>query len=207
MRPSTRTLVAIFLATPILAAAPARHPTYEPIVIPEPAQSRNQLLNAKTTASGQWSDRSSGLAVNGDKKPGDHWACENLPVWHQVDLESPTEISALRVWPYWGDERVYQYKVEGSADGKTWSLLGDMTANSITSTADSGDTWQFGGMLIGISEIQPLKKVMVSVHAPHEIAILRSELVGRTPTSANPVLREAMRGMMKGISSNRPGIH
>lgn len=80
-------------------------------------------------------------------------------------------------------------------------------AFSITSTADSGDTWQFGGMLIGISEIRPLKKVMVSVHAPHEIAILRSELVGRTPTSANPVLREAMRGMMKGISSNRPGIH
>ncbi len=142
MRPSFRTLVAMFLATPLLVAAPARHASYEPVVIPEPEQSRNQLLNAKTTASGQWSDRSPGLAVNGDKKPGDHWACENLPVWHQVDLDDLTEISALRVWPYWGDERVYQYKVEGSADGKTWSLLGDMTANSITSTAE-GNAFTF----------------------------------------------------------------
>lgn len=70
---------------------------------------------------------------------------------------------------------------------------------SIRTTVEVGDSFCFGGIVIGISEIQPLKKVMVFVQAPREIAILRAELVGRTPTSANPVLRRAI--------SSIPGIH
>lgn len=60
-------------------------------------------------------------------KAADHWACGNLPVWHQVNLAVPSEIAAVRVWPYWRDERVYQFKVEGSLDGNSWMMLGDMT--------------------------------------------------------------------------------
>ena len=125
----TRAILSCLIAAP-LSAAPARHPSYEPVPPPASSSSANLLLKANTTASGQWSDRAPAFAVDGKRNPQDHWACENLPVWHQVNLAEPAEIAAVRVWPYWGDGRVYQFKVEGSPDGKSWTMLGDMTANS-----------------------------------------------------------------------------
>ncbi len=117
-------------------AAPARHPSYEPLEGVRGVAQVNLLRGGKATASGQWSDRGPDLAINGKVEVADHWACENLPVWHQVELKEPTEIAALRVWPYWGDGRIYQFKVEGSLDGSTWKMLADMTANSIATTAE-----------------------------------------------------------------------
>lgn len=140
-------MLVFVVSLPLLAAKPARRVAYEPPLGISAGSSVNLLLNAKTSASGQWSDRAPGLAVNGDRRPEDHWACENLPVWHQVDLAAATDISSLRVIPFWGDGRVYQYKVEGSADGKNWSLLGDMTANSITGTAE-GNVFNFPAVKI-----------------------------------------------------------
>lgn len=129
-------MISLAVTSAVCAAGPARHPSFEPVEIPPAAHSGNLLLNAKATASGQWSDRDPSRAVNGNRNPGDHWACENLPVWHQASLENPTEMSAIRIWPYWGEGRIYQYKIEGSADGSEWTLLGDMTANSIASDAE-----------------------------------------------------------------------
>jgi hypothetical protein len=126
-----------------LAAAPARHPSYEPPLGAETGQSQaNLFLNAKVTASGHWDKQTPERAVNGKKTTDDHWACEDLPVWHQVDLGAPKPLSAIRAFPYWGDGRVYQYKVEGSLDGKDWAMLGDKTANSITASAE-GDLFSF----------------------------------------------------------------
>lgn len=122
-------------------AAPARRPSYEP-PLGVAATANNLFLNAKATASGQWSDRAPGLAVNGNREVGDHWASENLPVWHQLELQAPQSISSIRAYPYWSDGRIYQYKVEGSLDGKRWTLLGDKSANSITATAE-GDLFNF----------------------------------------------------------------
>lgn len=133
---SFRLLTAWFLLSSLSIAAPARHPAYEPLPASRGAAAANLLHGATATASGQWSDRSPELAVNGRIEPADHWACENLPVWHQVTLKEPAELSALRVWPYWGDGRIYQFKVEGSEDGTNWKLLGGMTANSIAATEE-----------------------------------------------------------------------
>ena len=149
------TILAGLLAAP-LSAAPARHPSYEPVPPPASSSSANLLLKATTTASGQWSDRAPGFAVDGKLDPQDHWACENLPVWHQVNLAAPAEIAAVRVWPYWGDGRVYQFKVEGSPDGKSWTMLGDLTANSITSTPD-GHLFRFAP-----AKIQHLRTTFLS---------------------------------------------
>ena len=131
-----RTLFFAGLLVTALHAAPARHAAYEPVA-PLSAGSRSNLfLNAPVTASGHWSDKNPGLAVNGNYDVEDHWACENLPVWHQVDLPQPATLSAIRVWPYWRGDRIYQFKVEGSADGRQWRMLGDMTANSIAATSE-----------------------------------------------------------------------
>lgn len=125
-----------------VSGKPERRPAYEPVLPPTNAVGANLFLNAKTTASGQWDKQSPNLAVDGKLDITSHWACENLPVWHQIDLGSAKKLSALRIWPYWGDGRIYQYKVEGSLDGNSWKMLGDHSANSIASTAE-GDGFRF----------------------------------------------------------------
>lgn len=123
----------VFAAT--LSAAPARRETYEPV--PSPGSgSANLFLNAPVTASGHWGGQTPDRAVNGNLEVEDHWACENLPVWHQVNLREPVTLSAIRVWPYWDGDRIYKFKVEGSADGAKWKVLGDMTGNSIAATSE-----------------------------------------------------------------------
>lgn len=129
-------VILAFAGIPSLPAAPARHPTFEPNSFISAAVQTNLFRGAGTSASGHWSDRSPALAVNGTVNPGDHWACENLPVWHQITLKEPAMLAAIRVWPYWGDGRIYKYKVEGSMDGGNWSMLADMTANSIAASSE-----------------------------------------------------------------------
>ncbi len=119
-----------------LQAAPARRETYEPVPPPSASGRANLFLNAPVTASGHWAEQTPERAVNGNFDVEDHWACENLPVWHQVNLPQPVTLSAVRVWPYWKGDRIYKFKVEGSADGQTWKKLGDMTANSIAATSE-----------------------------------------------------------------------
>ena len=119
----------------VAVGAPARHPSYEPKV-PGAVGPENLFRGAKASAKDQWSDRAPGLAVNGKRDRNDHWASDSLPAWHQIDLGAPKTFSTVRVVPYWGDGRVYGFKVEGSLDGKTWAMIGDRTANSIEGGPD-----------------------------------------------------------------------
>ncbi len=128
--------VIICLFATMLAAAPARRESYEPVPAPSVSTRHNLFLNAPVTASGHWSEQTPARAVNGNLDVEDHWACENLPVWHQVNLKQPASLSAIRAWPYWKGGRIYQFKVEGSVDGNQWQLLGDMSANSIAATSE-----------------------------------------------------------------------
>jgi hypothetical protein len=122
--------------TALVDAAPARRVSYEPVPTPSASIRPNLFLNAAASASGHWSEQTPERAVNGNLDVDDHWACEDLPVWHQVNLSQPATLAAIRVWPYWKDGRIYQFKVEGSADGNQWKLLGDMSANSIAATSE-----------------------------------------------------------------------
>lgn len=117
-------------------AAPVRRETYEPVSAPTVSNRSNLFLGASVTASGHCSTQTPERAVNGNLDVEDHWACENLPVWHQVNLKEPAKISSIRVWPYWVGGRIYQFKVESSSNGKEWKLLGDMGANSIAATSE-----------------------------------------------------------------------
>lgn len=129
------------MATSTVLAGPSRKVGYEPNG--KPARSgatavaaANVFLNAKTTAKGQWSTSAPNLAVDGKRSDSaQHWGCEGIPVWHQLDLGKNTTIAQLVVVPYWSDGRIYQFKVEGSTDGETWTMLADQTANSINTGA------------------------------------------------------------------------
>lgn len=56
------------------------------------------------------------------------WCGPNNNAGHtlQVDLGKPRQISGIRI--LWEQaSRLYQYKIEGSADGKTWNVIADQT--------------------------------------------------------------------------------
>ncbi|MFH1265008.1 MAG: discoidin domain-containing protein, partial [Planctomycetota bacterium] len=58
------------------------------------------------------------------------WQTDPYPAWLKIDLEKPTKIDRVHVFPYWGAQRYYRYTVEVSADGKAWKQVADMSENS-----------------------------------------------------------------------------
>lgn len=114
----SHSIIVALLCVATLHAGPARHPSYEPVPPPASSTRANLFLKADVTASGHWDRQTPERAADENFDPGDHWACENLPVWHQLNPDQATELAAIRIVPYWGDGPIYQYPVEGSADGK-----------------------------------------------------------------------------------------
>lgn len=165
------TLPALALAALLspLVAGPARKAAYEP-TLPAGIASANLLKGAKSTASGSWGKNTPGEAVDGDRSAGSHWAAENLPVWHQVELAAPAVMSAVRVFPYREDGRVYQYKVEGSLDGATWFPLGDKTANSIAASPE-GDLFEFAPRPVKFLRTTFLKNSKGAANGGHLVEI------------------------------------
>ncbi|MHC4564248.1 MAG: glycoside hydrolase domain-containing protein, partial [Planctomycetota bacterium] len=53
-----------------------------------------------------------------------------------LDLGKPQLLNTMRLWPYWGDARHYQYLIEGSTDGKNWIVLVDQRKNVRAATAE-----------------------------------------------------------------------
>lgn len=67
-------------------------------------------------------------AVDGDAST--RWCAgdSSKPQWLQLAFEKPQNLTAVKlVWE--SQNNAYQHKVEGSADGKSWSVLADATTN------------------------------------------------------------------------------
>jgi alpha-N-acetylglucosaminidase len=56
---------------------------------------------------------------------GGYWAASPAPQWLEVDLEKVQPIAGVTVYPYFGDSRSYQYKVEVSSDGQAYTKLAE----------------------------------------------------------------------------------
>ena len=109
-----------------------RYDTYEAA----PPALSNPMRDAKLTVSGQWSDRGPQF-VNDDKiEAYNHWACEQLPAVLTAELREKQTLSACRIWPFFGEPRVYKFFIEASADGAAWTRVVDWTNNEKPSTAD-----------------------------------------------------------------------
>jgi hypothetical protein len=77
------------------------------------------------------------LAVDGnagDRNGSSWWAGPPTPRYLQIDLEAPTRIDTVQVFPYWDGQRYYQYTVELSRDGQDWIRVVDMSDNTRPST-------------------------------------------------------------------------
>lgn len=66
-------------------------------------------------------------AVDGEL--GTYWDANPYPQWLQVDLKKAVVIDEIHLYGYVGENRYYQYTIEASSDGQTWSVLVDARAN------------------------------------------------------------------------------
>ncbi|MBK8976848.1 MAG: family 20 glycosylhydrolase [Planctomycetes bacterium] len=65
------------------------------------------------------------LAVDGDPSNASGWHAHPYPQWLEVDLGDIHAIDRVRVVTYHDGHRAYRYTVEASADGATWTTVGD----------------------------------------------------------------------------------
>ena len=124
-REIARTAGSLVLALFLVSGMPI--PTYA-------AHPGNLALNKPACSSSIENDEHSAAQAN-DGDPQSCWRAddepEGGPEWWQVDLERPFDLSGCQIrWPFEGKR--YRYKVEGSADGKHWSLLSDQTNATAT---------------------------------------------------------------------------
>ncbi|MEZ5387252.1 MAG: discoidin domain-containing protein, partial [Prosthecobacter sp.] len=96
---------------------------------PPPAPPSN-ATGIKATASSEETGKNNFAwrAVDGDDKT--RWCASNAsyPQWLQLEFEKPQALTGIdSVWENGG---VYRYKIEASADGKTWSTLVDASNNT-----------------------------------------------------------------------------
>jgi hypothetical protein len=71
-----------------------------------------------------------------DNNPETYWSCAFSPSWIQVDLETPTPVSRIKIVNFADGKRYYQFRVEGSSDEKQWTCVGDMSQNTTPATKE-----------------------------------------------------------------------
>ncbi len=94
------------------------------------------MREARLTVSGQWGDRGPQFVNDGKVEANNHWACEQLPAVLTAELRERQTLSACRLWPYFGDGRIYRFHIEASADGTNWIRVADWTQNDKPATSE-----------------------------------------------------------------------
>ena len=122
----TNTICAAILALAFISLA----------CVPLRAAAPGNLALNKPASSSSIENEEHGAAQANDGDPETCWRAddepEGGPEWWQVDLEKPLDLSGCQIrWPF--DGKRYRYKVEGSADRKSWSVLSDQTKTTVTS--------------------------------------------------------------------------
>ncbi len=143
----------------------------------------------------QTDDKYPGAAVDGD--PESRWCAADgsAPQWLQVDLGQPETLSGCKIlWEH--EDAPYLYKIEGSADGKTWSMLTDQSKNT-SRTQERVHKFDARG-------IRFVKLTVTEVDPSHWASLFSFEVFG---TKAAPVGAKKQakkvddRGILRGIKA------
>ncbi len=107
------------------------------------------------------------MAVDGnavDYQKSNWVAGPKMPQWLSVDLGETTGIARIQVFPMFNQDQVYQYKVEVSADGASWRVVGDKSTNEERAVPE-GDTFRFAPVAARFVRVTMLKnKTGENVH-------------------------------------------
>lgn len=102
----------------------------KPVEAPKPPPTPKDATGIKASASSEETGKNNFAwrAVDGDEST--RWCAANAsyPQWLQLELEKPQALTGIQT--IWENGGVYQFKVEGSSDGKAWSTLVDGSANT-----------------------------------------------------------------------------
>jgi rhamnogalacturonan endolyase len=101
----------------------------KPVISPDKL-AENQLAIYGVEASGNDGNSEVG-AVDGDMNT--RWS-SNGPSWLTVDLGSEQEVAGVAIAMWKGDERIYPFSIEVSADGETWTTALEKTQNDGTTS-------------------------------------------------------------------------
>jgi Glycoside hydrolase 123, catalytic domain/Glycoside hydrolase 123 N-terminal domain/F5/8 type C domain len=200
-RPSL--LLALLLVTglhgPTFARDRLANPQHEPDPPAALRAEQNLLLRNAVSGSPHWSDRAPSFAVDGrHDAAGAHWAAENIPVDLTVDLGEVRPISAIRLWTYWDNQRFYQYRLEGSADGDTWCLLVDQTRNTTPATA-AGELFTFDPTTVRYLRTTFTRNSAGDGSGGHVVEIQAYDL--------DPAILQAEADRQAAWGAVRPGLH
>jgi hypothetical protein len=96
---------------------------------------RNLALGKPVEASGaKNANEKAEYAVDGSADIAKYWGTIPAPQWLRVDLLKEYTIDRIRIYPYWDGSRYYQYTIEVSLDGKTWTPVVDASTASTPET-------------------------------------------------------------------------
>jgi putative membrane-bound dehydrogenase-like protein len=101
----------------------------KPVEAPKPPPTPKDPTGIKVTASSEETGKNNFAWRAVDNDENTRW-CANgpdYPQWLQLELEKPQTLTGIETT--WENNGVYHFKVEGSADGKTWATLVDGSAN------------------------------------------------------------------------------
>ncbi|MGE5549054.1 MAG: polysaccharide lyase family 7 protein [Bacteroidota bacterium] len=119
--------------TPTIVSTPTSTPTPTPTITPTPTPtptpttpSGNLALGKPVTYSSQQTGNEASHINDGD--PVNRWSASSYPQWVRIDFGTTYAINKTELVPY--QNRAYQYKVEVSTDGATYTQVVNRTANT-----------------------------------------------------------------------------
>jgi|WetSurMetagenome_2_1015567.scaffolds.fasta_scaffold00011_27 hypothetical protein len=96
-------------------------------------------LNKPATAQSNEISRDASKANDSDGTNASYWGAYPYPQWWQVDLGDTYDLSGIIIRPYVRDNRYYNYNIEASTDGVTFTQI--ISKTSTTPAVDAGDAY------------------------------------------------------------------
>jgi hypothetical protein len=113
------------------------------------------FTGAKATATGVEAGFGPEKAIDGVLQLESSWRASPYPQTLNIELQKAKKLRGLRVWPYWGNGRYYQYCVDISADGKDWQTVGDRSKNTSPAT-EAGEQFLFAATEVRFIRVRML---------------------------------------------------
>lgn len=95
---------------------------------------RGIAVGAKVRDSGHTEQGGSPSYVTDGSLTTGFWSASPAPQWVEIDLGQVKNTTGAQLFPYYGDGRSYQYKVEVSQDGDHWQTVADASTNTRPAT-------------------------------------------------------------------------